>query len=448
MSTNSSARSRKTPEEIAALQEARKAKKLETANQTQSESFVGARLLERPWLSVESSINIQPTMELRIATWNLLAQILVRRELFPTSDCLKAGQREPLIHEEIARLDADVFCMQEVDRLERLGPMLEKAGYSFRFATGPKKRHGCLIAYKASLFELEGERIVFYDDEEVRLEGTEEQKKGKSFVTKNIALIVSLRRIDGLLGGLVVGTTHLFWHPRYTYERVRQAGILTREATIFQDSDPTRQAWPCILAGDFNFPPEDPGYALLTGAALLPEQIERLVPSYVVHKTVDPNQTQETSTGPSADAEEGGEDADPDRVITNARRAEPSDGLLRIDELGDFFPERQQVQSIYQVGLKQYLSSTASGTSLPPIYGSNRPMESNTAGYYEPKWTSYTHYWKSVLDYIFITNAPTGFQVSGLLAPLDEEVLEPGLPQRGVCGSDHLPLMAQVKFGD
>lgn len=157
---------------------------------------------------------------------------------------------------------------------------------------------------------------------------------------------------------------------------------------------------------DFNFPPDDPGYALLTGSPLLPEHIERLTPSYVVHKSVDPSQTQEASAAPATDAEEGGESVDPDRVITNARRAEQSDGLLSIEELSHFIPERQQVQSIYQIGLKRYLSSTTatSSASLPPIYGSNGPMQPDAPGYYEPRWTSYTHYWKSVLGKSLVTS--------------------------------------------
>ena len=39
-------------------------------------------------------------------------KILTERELFPTSDCLKAGQREPMIHEEILQQDADIICLQ------------------------------------------------------------------------------------------------------------------------------------------------------------------------------------------------------------------------------------------------------------------------------------------------------------------------------------------------
>ena len=122
---------------------------------------------------------------------------------------------------------------------------------------------------------------------------------------------------------------------------------------------------------------------------------ERLEPSYVVHKTVDPSQPLDTRSASSADAEEGREDADPDRVITNARRAEASDGLLNLDELFAFFPESQQVQSVYQLGLKQYCDSSPSAT--PPVYGSGSAMKQDAPGFYEPRWTSYTHYWKSVL---------------------------------------------------
>ena len=38
--------------------------------------------------------------------------ILAERELFPTSDCLKASQREPMLHQEILQQDADIICLQ------------------------------------------------------------------------------------------------------------------------------------------------------------------------------------------------------------------------------------------------------------------------------------------------------------------------------------------------
>ena len=34
------------------------------------------------------------------------------RELFPTSGCLKAAQREHMLYREILNLDADICCLQ------------------------------------------------------------------------------------------------------------------------------------------------------------------------------------------------------------------------------------------------------------------------------------------------------------------------------------------------
>ncbi len=65
--------------------------------------------------------------------------------------------------------------------------------------------------------------------------------------------------------GVIVATTHLFWHPRYTYEAGkvsqhamamhapftptnRQAGILRREVLKFRE-ERGLQKWPCIVAG-------------------------------------------------------------------------------------------------------------------------------------------------------------------------------------------------------
>ncbi|TFK30529.1 Endonuclease/exonuclease/phosphatase, partial [Coprinopsis marcescibilis] len=434
-------KTQRTPEQIAVLKEQRKLKTAAVVPEIEQQNSkpVESQLLKRPWLTIDSPPVTEHTLDIKVLTWNLLAQCLVRRELFPTSNCLKATQREPLIHQEIQRLDADILCLQEVDRMDRLGRMLEKAGYTYRFAAGPKKLHGCLVAFKTSQFSFQEEKVVHYDAEEVRTDGDDRQKLGRSFQTRNIGFVVALSSVKNPSEGIVVGTTHLFWHPRYTYERARQAGILAREATRFKKACPDRQTWPCILAGDFNFPPDDPGYALLTGSPLLREQIQqRLHPSYVVHATVDPSVTKQ-----STDTEEGGdgEDADPDKVITNARHAQPNDGLLSTEELVSLFAQSPQANSSYHVGLKQYSSSNSIES-----FGSRSQTSVDRPGYFEPIYTSYTHYWKSVLDYIFVLADVDQFEIVGLLAPLGEKDLEPGLPQKGVCGSDHLPLVAQIQF--
>ena len=100
----------------------------------------------------------------------------------------------------------------EVDRMEKLSPVLEEAGYELCYAAGPRKRHGCLIAFKKDKFEKVQEHTIQYDLLEVRDEGTQRARRGSSFVTRNIALILALKhqKVDD---GVVIATTHLFWHP-------------------------------------------------------------------------------------------------------------------------------------------------------------------------------------------------------------------------------------------
>lgn len=107
------------------------------------------------------------------------------------------------------------FSVQEVDRTDKLFPVLQNAGYTPHYATGPRKRHGCLIAYRKAVFSQIGERKVLYDVEEIREEGNERARRGSSMVTRNIASMLALKRLDTDTEdeGIIVATTHLFWHP-------------------------------------------------------------------------------------------------------------------------------------------------------------------------------------------------------------------------------------------
>ena len=101
--------------------------------------------------------------------------------------------------------------------------MLDNAGYSHVYASGPGKMHGCLIAFKDSLYALVSNKVIYYDDQELKIpnEFNKESRIGSSFRTRNIALMVALRQKADVHRGVIVATTHLFWHPRYTYERIR-----------------------------------------------------------------------------------------------------------------------------------------------------------------------------------------------------------------------------------
>jgi RNA exonuclease NGL2 len=139
------------------------------------------------------------------------------------------------------------------------------------YASGPRKKHGCLIAFDRSQYEQIGEKVIHMDTVEI----------GASFKTKNIGSLVAIqsRKSDW---GILVATTHLFWHPSlvltitsenntahniaqihvrayqvcespYVHRgscrqsEARQAGILLRATTQFRTE--LGKSWPCIIAG-------------------------------------------------------------------------------------------------------------------------------------------------------------------------------------------------------
>ncbi|KAF8676612.1 hypothetical protein AX14_004870 [Amanita brunnescens Koide BX004] len=239
-----------TPEQLA-LREQRRVRKLEVkpSSAAPDDESDGGLIVRRPWISLGDGQKLNENgLRIKILTFNLLAQCLVRRELFPTSQCLKANQRVPMLHKEILSQRPDIMCLQEVDRLEELIPVLDRAQYSHYYGAGPGKKHGCLIAYKQTLFTKVSDYLVTYDDEEVRVTGDDRVRKGRSFQTRNIGIIVALKSNGNNSRGVVIATTHLFWHPKYTYERARQAGILVREIVKYQSRMGIGH-WPCVIAG-------------------------------------------------------------------------------------------------------------------------------------------------------------------------------------------------------
>lgn len=148
---------------------------------------------------------------------------------------------------------------------------------------------------------------------------------------------------------------------------------------------------------DFNFAPDDPAYSLLVGDPLLPDQEARLISSRVVHASVDP--TIATTAKAISDEASGQEGSDPDKIITNARPATPADGLLSVAELVEMFSKLPLLRSAYDEGLERIATS-----DRPPTFDHRVPITSPRHGRNEPEYTSYTHYWKTVLGDFFLTS--------------------------------------------
>lgn len=411
-------------------------------------------ILRREWTNIREPD--QNSFKLSVMTWNVLAQSLIRRELFPKSDALKFGTRGPMLSTEIMTYDADILCLQEADRLDELLPAVSSR-YTHIYAAGRNKAHGCMMLLRKDLLEEVSHRVVYYDEEDVRqgsLEGMDDAtaqlwRRGMSRVTKNIGLIAAIKRKNDPGAGYIFATTHLFWHPAYVYERFRQVGLLLRSIAHFK-KELELEDWPCIIAGDLNLTPDDVTYSTMVGESVTASQEKMFSASRVVHVSVDPTIDYVPTTQLHQEVQDdeegggGGEQNDPDRVITNSRPCREEDGLMTLEELRALHESSGMLplRSVYDESMPllptHLIETDGRASTIQGRRGSN-----------EPSFTSYTHYWKSKLDYIFLAMPRNRTAtVEAILPPHKKADMDPGLPKRNVCGSDHISLGATLAFGE
>lgn len=144
---------------------------------------------------------------------------------------------------------------------------------------------------------------------------------------------------------------------------------------------------------DFNFNPSDPAYSLVFGDSLLPSQEDLILSSRVVHATIDSSALASTPLVASKRGVDDGDEADPDRVITNARPATIADGLLTIQEIVAWFQKLPKLRSAYSEGLRH---AKEVGIDIS-TYGKGELLLDGRQGLNEPEYTSYTFYWKSII---------------------------------------------------
>jgi RNA exonuclease NGL2 len=132
--------------------------------------------------------------------------------------------------------------MQEVD-LEQYEPyflkLLNTLKYDHVLLAAKKKRQGLLVAWKQTVYDLIHRKDIHYDTLNA---GT----IGPTMWTGNLGLCLGLKRKDTTGKGIWVSNTHLYWHPRGSYERQRQAGILVSETLSCTTTHPS---WPVFICG-------------------------------------------------------------------------------------------------------------------------------------------------------------------------------------------------------
>lgn len=194
---------------------------------------------------------------LRIATYNILADAYINEDWYPGTPAalLEPGTRRVRLLEHVAALDADVLCLQEVERasFDALAARLGAAGLAGRWAQkGRGRPDGCstFVSGRALVRE---HRTLAYDDG-----GGIEPPSG------HVALL-TLLDVDGRLLG--VANTHLRWDkpgtlPPHQLGLAQARELLQTMAAV----TPAPDGW--VVCGDLNAGPESDVLAALTGWGL------------------------------------------------------------------------------------------------------------------------------------------------------------------------------------
>ncbi|GAA5802774.1 hypothetical protein HPULCUR_008249 [Helicostylum pulchrum] len=366
------------------------------------------KVFERVFENVPDQVQLTTTAgSIRVMTFNILAQSLIKRELFPDSgDILKWKPRRKMIVEEIQMYNPDIIAIQELDNFESYyEKIFEDIGYAVKYYYHPAKRHGCGIAFKKEKFDVVDYATVDYNTDQTCL---------PSYMTGNIAQLVALQLKDNPDIGFIVGNTHLYWKPCANYERFRQITIYEKRFLEFKSrmKSEHEHRWISLLLGDFNSEPIDPGYSILTKKSLEQAEIDDLNESRSYINKEDESQ------GSTIAAEDDGGEGD---IVVNI------DDLATVDKLLSNHKDTRLWTSVYS------------------NFGKINKDESQKGSFGEPKYTNYPSQFQGTLDYMFLERDDQSISIKRILMLPSVEVLKPSLPNKNF-GSDHLCLVADLNF--
>jgi mRNA deadenylase 3'-5' endonuclease subunit Ccr4 len=197
-------------------------------------------------------------MSFSVVSYNVLASAYIQRAWYRRTPrlVLDPSWRVPALVQHISKLDADLFCLQEVEpeTFVALRTFLGDRGYRGEYVRKLAGRpEGLAVFYRHTKFDIIESQVVAYAD-----------GAGVAHDTGYVAQWMLMRSGDRTLG---VINTHLTWDPPNT-ARESQRGLRQAQQILAEYQTRAADATGWIISGDFNVTPESEIVALALQAGL------------------------------------------------------------------------------------------------------------------------------------------------------------------------------------
>uniref|UniRef100_A0A8C2W7Y6 2',5'-phosphodiesterase 12 n=1 Tax=Cyclopterus lumpus TaxID=8103 RepID=A0A8C2W7Y6_CYCLU len=217
----------------------------------------------------------------RVVTYNILADVYAQTELSKTvlypycaPYALQLDYRQNLIKKELAGYNADIICLQEVDKgvfVDSLTPALDAFGLEGVFRIKEKQHEGPATFYRRSRFKLLSRHDIVLSEaltsdpiHSTLLEKVSANRalKGKMLRRSTVLQVSVLEDLHKPGRQVCVANTHLYWHPKGGNLRLVQMGVAMQHLShVISEVTPGA---PLVFCGDFNSSPHSGVFQLLS----------------------------------------------------------------------------------------------------------------------------------------------------------------------------------------
>ncbi|KAM7005466.1 2',5'-phosphodiesterase 12 [Tautogolabrus adspersus] len=226
----------------------------------------------------------------RVMSYNILADVYAQTELSKTvlypycaPYALQLDYRLNLIKKELAGYNADIICLQEVDKgvfSDSLSPTLDAFGLDGVFREKDKQHEGLATYYRRSKFKLLSRHDIMLSEalsceaihsellERLSVNSALKEKTLQRSTTLQVSVLEDLHKERKVC----VANTHLYFHPKGGNVRLVQMGVALKHLShVIREVAPGA---PLILCGDFNSIPNSGVFQLLSEAEVLQQHAD------------------------------------------------------------------------------------------------------------------------------------------------------------------------------